>query len=325
MFTIHLIDDLYAQLLETLDAPTRGVAARLAYTLGLAPSPAVRWSRVFFNELTLGLPLFLMDAMPGLDPATLHDAIAAHFFGIVAAFAVDRIEDGQIQRPSPELLRVIDAVRAERDRCLDRIGPGPADPFFDFQLAEQATAAAAAAERKTLRERTSVSFEVYEQNALDKQHAAFPAAMRLALAAGFEEARIALVRRAIFGVVMALQMRDDASDWREDLAEGGSWAACLMNPGDTESARARLDLAETGRRVLSSGILARMVARGRDYVLETRSAAEELGAERLASWARQVGAVCADLAERESAQPGFTARWHEERRQVRAQEAQAAA
>ncbi len=66
-----------------------------------------------------------------------------------------------------------------------------------------------------------------------------------------------------------------------------------------------------------------MVARGRDYVLETQAAAEALGASRLAAWARQVGAVCADLAERESAQPGFTARWHEERRQARAQEAQA--
>ena len=127
----------------------------------------------------------------------------------------------------------------------------------------------------------------------------------------------------IFGVVMALQMRDDASDWREDLAEGGSWATCLMDSGDAGAARATLDLADTGRRVLASGILARMVARGRDYVLETRSAAEELGAERLAAWARQVGAVCADLAERERAQPGFTARWHEERRQVRAEEAQA--
>ncbi len=101
MLTIHLIDDLYAQLLGTLDAPERRVAASLAFTLGLAPSPGVRWSRVFFNELTLGLPLFFLDAMPGLDTTALHDAIAAHFFGIVAAFAVDRIEDGQIARPLP--------------------------------------------------------------------------------------------------------------------------------------------------------------------------------------------------------------------------------
>jgi hypothetical protein len=305
------IDALYQEFVETLPVEDRAMARQLAYVLGLAPVVDLPWSRVFADGPVLHLPWFFADAMPDVAPATLVNAVHAHLLGVIAAFAADRIQDGQLRRPPAKLLRVVNALRIRRDNVLERLGDAPADAQHDFALGECDTAVAVIEENRLLGRGGAVDFATYERIALDKNAMAFPASLRLAHAAGWSEEQLGLVRQAVSGIILTLQMQDDAADWDEDLQRGTSWAACLATGTPERFASENVD--QTRCRVLTSGVLARLLARSRAHAETVRSAAEMLGASSLAQWAGELVAILTALVAREGERPGYAALWYAQR------------
>lgn len=305
------IDALYQEFVETLPVEDRPMARQLAYVLGLAPVVDLPWSRVFADGPVLHLPWFFADAMPDVAPSVVVNAVHAHLLGVIAAFAADRIQDGQLRRPPAKLLRVVNALRIRRDNVLERLGDAPADAQHDFALGEWDTAVAVIEENRLLGRGGGVDFATYERIALDKSAMAFPASLRLAHTAGWSEEQLGLVRQAISCVILTLQMQDDAADWDEDLQRGASWAACLATGAADRFVHESLD--QTRCRVLTSGVLARLLARGRAHADSVRSAAEKLGASSLAQWAGELVAILAALIHREGERPGYAAQWYAQR------------
>ncbi|HEX2573363.1 MAG TPA: hypothetical protein VH877_27690 [Polyangia bacterium] len=305
------IDALYQEFVETLPVEDRPMAQQLAYVLGLAPVVDLPWSRVFADGPVLHLPWFFADAMPSIGATTLVNAVHAHLLGVIAAFAADRIQDGQLRRPPAKLLRVVNALRIRRDNVLERLGEAPADAQHDFALGEWDTAVAVIEEHRLLGRGGAVDLATYERIALDKSAMAFPASLRLAHAAGWNEEQLGLVRQAISGVILTLQMQDDAADWDEDLQRGVSWAACLSAGATDRAVSESID--QTRCRVLTSGVLARLLARARSHADGVRSAAEALGASSLVQWAAEMVAVLTVLVRREGERPGYAAQWYAQR------------
>jgi hypothetical protein len=312
MHAHRTIDEIYDQFTRTLNPSEQPFARGLAHTIGLAPSDDVPWSRVFCQEVVRALPIFVAEAMPRACRGLIDDAVTAHALGIITAFAVDRIQDGQIGRPSRAVLKVVNELRRARDSALDRLGPGSCDPFFDYGIGEWELTAIAVEEQRLLGDRAPADLATYERIAVEKQHAAFPAAMRLAVAAGSSAEQLALVRSSITGIALAFQMVDDVFDWQDDLARGGAWPAALtLSAGDDPR-----DIDEMRRRVLSSGILSRLLSSAAGALNDVSVAAEALGAKRLAQWAEWEARTFLVFAERERVSPGLAARSHEERRRA---------
>lgn len=310
MFAPPTIDEIYEQFTRTLRPSEQPHARALPHTLGMAPTRDTRWGQVFSQDVVRALPIFLTEVLPPGCDDLLYDALTAHALAIIAAFAVDHIQDGQIARPPREVLRVVNELRRARDAALERLGPARCDPLFDYAIGEWDLAEVARMEQRFLREGARADFEVYDRVALEKQYAAFPAAMRLALAAGFPAERLELVRASVAGIALAFQMIDDVQDWKEDLDRGGSWPlALVMEARDAD--------ADEVRRLFASGILSRLDERAADALGDAARAADALGATRLARWAEAERSAVLTYAARERETLGGTTLAVRERRKAR--------
>src|SRR4051812_41598699 len=180
-----LADELFDAFAATLPAPLAAEARRLPHTLGLTPSPEIRWSEVFGHEVTLGATELWADAMPGVPGGDRRAAAMAHLLAVIEAFGTDRIEDDQIA-PTAALLGVLEAARRARDAALARVAP---EEIASMLGAHAKTRAAVAEERRILRGKRAVGFARYLEVSLDKQQLGVPASLALARAAGWDARR----------------------------------------------------------------------------------------------------------------------------------------
>ncbi len=300
---LTLVDGLYEELVRSLTPDEAKDASRLAFTLGLAPSEEVPWSRVFGHEVTLAAPALAAEAMNTIDERTVREAVRVHMLAVIEAFATDRIEDGQAAR-TPALVGLVHRLRAARDQAMDRLCEGWGDPDLSFAVAERDVHEAIAEERAILTSGRGVSLARYLDVSLRKQHVGLPGSLALARRAGWDARRRRALRGALEGVWLGLQAYDDVADVRDDLARGGAWAAAIARglTGDDRDDAPVMALIER-----SSTLPAMLVIAARELRAARRLAAA-LGAERLSAWARAREDHVADLAEHEQRAPGYTDR-----------------
>jgi hypothetical protein len=301
------VDDLYAGFVSTLPSSLRDAAERLACTLELAPTRDVPWSEVFGHEVTLAAPALFAEAMPEVSRGARRDAMLAQALAAIEAFGTDRIEDRQVEA-TDELRAVLAQVRSARDRSLAHVLPsGVRDPDVDFTRMHATTLASIALERDVVRAGRPVAFETYESVSLGKQSVGFPPSLALAYAAGWGPRRRRAVKSALRSIWLALQMPDDVADWEDDYSRGGAWAVVLAGGLDGMD---RVDTISLRGRVFASGILPRMLERGRWHFSAVRRLASVLGAPRLSAWAGEQESKIAFAVEAEMASAGRTARAH---------------
>jgi hypothetical protein len=309
MDALDLVDEIYAAFAASLPRALVEEARNLSSTLGLAPARGVPWSRVFGHEVTLAAPALVAEAMPYVAPEIVRDAIMAQTFAVIEAFGTDRIEDRQIES-SEALVDVLKRMRSARDQAAARVRGHLRDASADFEAAHQRTLGAIRLERRLLVEGRAVPFTVYEDVSLGKQSVGFPPSMALALAAGWTEGQRLALRDVLESVWLGLQMPDDAVDWEDDQARGGSWAVAVARSSETSPGERTTDKGKLRRLVWSSGVLANMLDRAATHFRRVERIASSLGAGRLASWGRQRAVETEDLAKAESNHAGYAARAH---------------
>jgi hypothetical protein len=307
----ELVDELYRAFADRLAEPLRAHARGLARALKLAPEPGTSWSRVFEHEVTLGAPALIAYALPRASGALVRDAVLAHMLAVIDAFAIDRIEDEQVEA-SAALLAVLGQLRRERDRAMARLCAGEPPRDLDFAVAETKTVRAIRRERTMLLSGRTVDLDTYEGASIDKQSVGWLASIALARAAGEDDRRCRAVCATLQSVALALQTYDDVVDWEDDLERGGAWAVCLMRglrpPASVR--RAIGNSSQTRLHVLHSGILRTMLERATVHIRAARMRASAFGAMRLAAWAaaRESRFQALVAAERRSA--GYAVRAH---------------
>jgi hypothetical protein len=297
-----LVDALYEGFAGSLPPALRGEARGLACALGVAPAPDVPWSAVFRDAITLGAPLLVADATPGLGGAAIHDAMTAHLLATIGALGADRIHGGRLAR-APQIAAVLDHARLARDEAIARVAAEEARAYDD---ADDDAHEAAAEERRILLSGAGVALPRYLAVARAKQRLGAPASIALARAAGWEPRRRQALARLLESVGMGQQLHDDAIDWERDCARGGAWAVALA--GGAVSLPRDADGVSLRGAVLASGVLARLLAASAGRYAAARRRARALGATRLEAWAREREATGRELARREGESPGFAGR-----------------
>jgi hypothetical protein len=289
--------------------------------LRLAPR-ALPWSRVFHQEVTLGLPVPLAEALPALSAEAIRRGVMAHMCGILAAFGADRIDDGQVEA-TPSLRLVLSAVRSARDAAIDSFDIEGAGPLYDYRAADLATARANRVEQEFLAIHDKADFGTYERLSVPKQYLVFPAAMTLARAAGLDEDHVESVRAMCLAMAMGLQLRDDATDWMDDHAEGRAWAVRIYRGtagalGDGVRNLQNLhNLQDLQSGMATTGTIVSLLRGAAGHFQSAVEHARFLGAARVAAWAEKNRALTAKLAEEEARSPGHIVRWEIERKQAR--------
>lgn len=306
---VHDIDRTYGCFVRELPADLVAIAHDLPHRLGLTPNPGTPWSRVFNNPAVLGLPLLLFADRSRVSDEICRGATAAHLFAIIAAFGMDRIDDGQVV-VGPRERAILERLHRARDAALASLLASTPAFLRDFAWAGRVTAEAVAEERATAAGRNPATLERYLAVAWKKQGFAFPAALAAAAAAGFSPAEQSLVEAVVAGAALGLQYRDDVVDWEDDLAQGFAWVPALFAPAPAEPA----ELAPVAARVHLGGGLVRMLGMASAAFGSAANAANALGAGALATWAREQAELTADLARREAASPGHAVSWERERK-----------
>jgi hypothetical protein len=278
------IDDLYERVVDSLPSSQRKLARSLPYVLKLAPVSSARWSDVFSHEVTLGAPGLVAQAFPQSSPEIVRAATLGHALSVIEAFGRDRIADGQVAGKD-ELLALLDQLRAARNGALATYDP---ECERELALADRRTRVAIVEERNLLRAVAPVSFAEYERVSLRKQALGFPGSLTLARALDAGEVVVAKVQRMLEGVWLGLQIEDDVMDWEDDWRSGGAWAVCLAA---ALPVRSRLSdeagAADSARHlVFDRGVLRSMLERSMAQYRVAGSIGRELGALRLAEWAK---------------------------------------
>ncbi|MCY1009560.1 hypothetical protein OV079_29145 [Nannocystis pusilla] len=302
------IDRTYARFVRELPADLAAIAHDLPHRLGLTPNPGTPWSRVFNNGAVLGLPMLLFADPSRMPPEIARTAAAAHLFAIIGAFAHDRIDDGQVVVGLRERA-IIDRLDRARDAALAPLRALAPSFIRDFAWAERMTSESVAEERATAAGQEPATLERYLAVAWKKQGLAFPAALAAAAAGLPAEAQL-LVEAVVAGAALGLQYRDDVVDWEDDLVHGFAWAPAVFASAATAPASA----ATLAARLHASGGLVRMLGMSSAAFGSAANAAAALGAEALATWAREQAELTAELARREAASPGFAVAWERERK-----------
>ena len=304
------VDAIWAAFCGTLPLDLQHEARVLARAVGLVPVSDVPWSSVFKNEVTLAAPALFAKAMPLATPDMVMRATTAHMLAIIDAFAVDRMLDQQATG-GPQMRRLLEHVRAGRDRAICELTGEQTSPFLD---GEYDAVCAINTERLLLQNGVPLSFSDYSRLSLAKQAVAFPASLALAQVAGWGGRRQRAVQHVLRGIVLGLQFHDDVVDWEEDWHSGGAWAVSLcrgLGTAAAASAAAQDDLVALRGQIHASGVLATMMNLSRLRYREAHRIATLLGAESLATWAREQEANAAELTERESGSAGYTVRAHQ--------------
>jgi hypothetical protein len=304
------VDAIWSGFTTTLPPDLQHEARVLARAVGLVPVADIPWSNVFKNEVTLAAPAMFASAMSLATPQMVMMATTAHMLAIIGAFAMDRMLDRQATG-GPQMQRLLDHVRAARDRSMCELTGQPTSPFLD---AEYDAVCAINTERLLLQNGVALSFADYSRLSLAKQGVAFPASVELARAAGWSGRRQRAVQRVLRGIVLGLQFQDDVVDWEDDWRNGGAWAVSLCRGRSVPEVASEDDEAELPamrRRVHASGVLATMMDMARLRYRDAHRIAEVIGAESLATWAYEQEAKAAELTEREIRNAGYAVRAHQ--------------
>ena len=303
MRALELVDHLYSRFVDSIDVPSREHARSLPHTLRLAPSPSARWSEVFTHEVTLAAPLLFAQGMSNVASEQVEDAVQAHALAVIGAFGKDRILDGQVE-PTTELVSVLAAVRAERERAMDRL----AGPTRDYELADERALSAMKVERLLLVRARPMDLAMYQTISIAKQTPGFPASLALAHRAGWPEEACKDVHRTLEDIALGLQMHDDVVDWEKDAAAGGAWVVSLARaaPG-WKGGRDETTLRQA---VLDSGVAARLLVAASQRFACASVRADRLGATRLSGWCLDRASKLTALAEAEVRSAGYAVRAH---------------
>lgn len=304
------IDRIYASFVSELPADLAAVALDLPHRLGLTPHPGTPWSRIFNNPAVLGLPMLLLLRAPD---ELRRSATAAHLFAIIGAFGMDRIDDGQIAVGLRERA-ILERVRRARDAALAPLLATAPACGFDFAWGERLTAESVAEERATASGSEPATMARYLAISWKKQGLAFPAALVAAAAAGFSPDDQRRVLAVVAGAALGLQYRDDVVDWVDDLAQGFAWAPAMFARPVQRAAHETL-----AARLHVEGGLVQLLDMASEAFGSAADAAQSLGAEVLAAWAREQADVTAGLARREALTPGFAVAWERDRKARREQ------
>ncbi|MDI1481478.1 hypothetical protein [Polyangium sp. y55x31] len=309
------IDSAYERLVATLPEHLATVARDLPHRFGLTPNPGTPWSRVFNNAAVLGFPALLLGDERA--PRNVRErAVEAHLFAIIAAFGMDRIDDGQIIVGAAERA-LIEIVRRARDKALAPLLAGLPEGASSFAWGERVTAESVEEERAVFAGRAPATLERYRAVSLKKQGLAFPASMAAAAAAGWSAEERRHVEALVAGAALGLQYRDDVVDWIDDFESGGSWPVALLSRAPVAT------VATIEQHLHAEGWLVRFLEMSSEAFHQAAIAAEALGAAALTSWAHGQSEQTAALAEREAASPGFAVRWERARRAQREQQQKA--
>lgn len=300
------VDAIWSAFSSTLPLELRGEAATLSRAVGLVPIAGIPWSKVFKHEVTLAVPALFADAMPQVAPATVMLATTAHMLAIIDAFAVDRMLDRQAT-DSPTLRRLLEHVRARRDRAIRELSGEAESPYV---AAERDAARAIEHERVLLQNATPASIADYARVSLAKQAVAFPASLALAKAVGWSQRQQRAVEHVLRGIVLGLQFHDDVVDWEDDHRHGGAWAFNLCRGRTQDPAGPETELDRVRPSVYASGVLATMMNLARLRYRGAHRVAKVLGASSLACWTAEQEAIAAELAEREKNSAGYAVRAH---------------
>jgi hypothetical protein len=303
------IDRTYARFVRELPADLAAIAHDLPHRLGLTPNPGTPWSRIFNNGAVLGLPMLLLADPSRVPPEITRTAAAAHLFAIIGAFARDRIDDGQVVVGLRERA-IIDRLDRARDAALAPLRALAPAFIRDFGWAERMTAESVAEERATAAGQEPATLARYLAVAWKKQGLAFPAALAAAAAAGLPAEAQRQVEAVAAGAALGLQYRDDVVDWEDDLVHGFAWAPAVF----ASAAAAPAPISTLAARLHASGGLVRMLGMSSAAFGSAANAAAALGAEALATWAREQAELTAELARHEAVSPGFAVNWERERK-----------
>lgn len=313
----QLVDGCWDSFVSSLPMALKEAGRQLPLTLRLSSKP-LPWSRIFHQEVTLALPLCLSEALPLATPEAIRRAVLAHMLGIVAAFAADRIDDQQVEA-TPALLQLLRYVRKARDLAIRSFNVNGQGPAYDYRAADCATEQANRVEQRFLACTPSANFGAYECLSLDKQWLAFPAAMTFARASSLDPEGLAQLSSLCLGIAMGLQLRDDATDWEDDQAEGRSWAVRLLrNAEGSEAEEPGEDIEALRERMAAAGIIVAMLHKAAQHLEAAAKSARTLSALRVAAWADRQAALTRELAEHELTSPGHIVRWERARKQARA-------
>lgn len=308
------IDHAYEGLVANLPERLATIARELPYRFGLTPNPATPWSRVFNNAAVLGFPALLLANGGKPVPREIRErAVEAHLFAIVAAFGMDRIDDGQIS-VGPGERAVIDIIRRARDKALAPLLERASEGAVTFEWGERMTAESVEEERAVFSGCVPATLERYQTISWKKQGLAFPASLAAAAAAGFSAEEQKQVEALVAGAALGLQYRDDVVDWIDDLERGSSWPVALLGRAQATT------VAGIERELHAAGQLVRLLEMSSAEFRKAGAAAEALGAASLSCWAYGQAEQTAALAEREAASPGAAVRWEHERRARREQQ-----
>jgi hypothetical protein len=309
-----IVDGCWDDFVASLPEDAQDDARRLPLTLRLTPRP-LPWSRIFHQEVTLALPFTLAEALPAVSAAVVRTAVTAHMLGIVAAFGADRIDDGQVEA-TPGLVRILDEVRAARDAAVASFGVHGTGPLHDYRASDVATAEGNRVEQAFLAQHAAADFATYDRLSRAKQFLVFPAAMTFARAAGFGPRELVLVESMCLAMAMGLQLRDDATDWEDDHAEGRSWAVRLLRHAEGGAAGAD-DVSSLRPRLAEAGVVAALLDGAARHFETARTAARALSADRIAAWSDKQATLTRELCRGEREAPGHIVRWEIARKQAR--------
>jgi len=301
------VDAIWTTFCSTLPLDLQREARTLALGMGLVPLPDIPWSRIFKNEVTLGAPALFATAMPQATRQMAATATTAHMLAVIDAFATDRMLDRQAEG-SPQMLRLLEHIRAERDRAICELAGKDASPYQD---AEYIAICAINTERLLLQRGMALSFSDYSNLSLAKQAVAFPASLALARAAGCDSRCERAIEGVLRGIVLGLQFHDDVVDWEDDWKKDGAWAVSLSRGQGSAPLDGKPDLESLRRQVHQSGVLATMMTMARRRYREANRLAAMLGACWLSDWAREQETIVAELAEKESKSAGYVVRAHQ--------------
>jgi len=310
--TAH-IDRLYDRFVVALSPELASQARDLPRSLSLTPHSNVPWSVVFNNPAVLGMPLMLLgEAERAVSAHEVETAATAHLLGIVGAFCVDRIDDGQITADA-RTLELLAEVHRARDGALAELRRGNEHPMTFTWAAEQ-TQLSVVHEREVFDGHRTPSWTCYCNVSLEKQGLAFPASVVAARAAGWTAEDEQAVYDVVAGAALGLQYRDDVVDWIEDHERGASWAVMLSTGGRDE------DVATLTRVLHEQRILVRMLEMSRDEFMRASVAAAALGATQVARWAAGQAELTDQLARQEQCDMGAAVRWELQRRSRKAEQ-----
>ncbi len=310
MDPLELVDDLYEEFAAGLGGDLEQHARDLPRALRLAPVQNARWSAVFTHEITLAAPALFVSALPEVPILVLREAVRAHMFAVIDAFGADRIEDRQAFLTA-DALHVLEAVRAERDASLTRLGrvAATSSPSVDVDpsATDRATAAALLRERQIILQGRPVDLPTYERISLAKQSAGVIVTRVLADALGVPAARSRAIELTLESVAMSLQLYDDVVDWEDDESRGGSWVVSLMRGLGLAPHRAAAPLRE---QVLGCDVLLRVLRRSRWHMRAAAARSRALGAERVAAWAAARAESLSAVVSAEARSAGYSIRSH---------------